>query len=50
VRQRRIRDELKPPKTLGIAGGGHVQRIRRDPTDASSAALQGTCALLRSER
>jgi hypothetical protein len=48
VRQGRIGDELKPPEALGIAGGGHAQRIRGGPTDASSAALQGECALLRS--
>jgi hypothetical protein len=50
VRQGRVGDELKPPEALGIAGGGHAQRIRSRTTDASLRALQGICALLRSER
>jgi len=50
VRQGRIGDELEPPEALGIAGGGHAQRIRGGPTGASSRALQGFFPLLRSTR
>jgi hypothetical protein len=46
VRQSCVGDELEPPKTLGIAGSGHGQRIRSAPTDASCGALQRIFALL----